>query len=71
MKEESIERTPELNQIKKYLQTYKEQTRFLQNINEKLMTASKILWEDLEEKEAYYQKLLSISKDILKEKITI
>ena len=43
MKEESIEITPELNQIKKDLQTYKEQTRFLQNINEKLMTANKIL----------------------------
>ena len=71
MKEKAIEITPELNQIKKSLQTYKEQTRFLQNINEKLMTANKILREDLEEKEANYQKLLSISKDILKEKRTI
>ena len=68
MKEEDIEITPELNQIKKYLQTYKEQTRFLHNINEKLMTANKRLREDLEDKEADYQKLLSISKDILKEK---
>ena len=71
MKEESIEITPELNQIKKYLQTYKDQTRFLQNINENLMTENKILREDLEEKEANFQKLLSISKDILKEKRTI
>ena len=71
MKEEAIEITPELNQIKKSLQTYKEQTRFLQNINDKLMNANKRLWEDLEEKEANYQKLLSISKDILKEKRTI
>ena len=65
MKEEAIEITPELNQIKKYLQTYKEQTNFLQNINEKLMTANKRLREDLEEKDVDYQKLLSISKDIL------
>ena len=71
MKEESIEITPELNHIKKSLQTYKEQTRFLQNINENLMTANKRLQEDLEEKEVDYQKLLSISKDILKEKRTI
>ena len=71
MKEEDIEITPELNQVKKYLQTYKEQTRFLQNINEKLMTANKRLREDLEDKETNYQKLMSISKDILKEKRTI
>ena len=71
MKEEDLEISPELNQVKKYLQTYKEQTRFLQNINEKLMTANKRLREDLEDKEADYQKLLSISKDILKEKRTI
>ena len=62
MKEEAIEIAPELNQIKKYLQTYKEQTKFLQSINEKLMTANKRLREDLEEKEVNYQKLLSISK---------
>ena len=60
-----------MNQIKESLQTYKEQTKFLQSINEKLMTANKRLREDLEEKEADYQKLLSISKDILKEKRTI
>ena len=71
MKEEAIEIAPELNQIKKSLQTYKDQTRFLQNINEKLMTANKKIREDLEEKEADYQKLLSISKGILKEKRTI
>ena len=71
MKEEAIEIAPELNQIKRYLQTYKEQTNFLQSINEKLMTANKRLREDLEEKEADYQKLLSIYKDILKDKRTI
>ena len=71
MKEEDLEISPELNQVKKYLQTYKEQTRFLQNINEKLMIANKRLRKDLEDKEVDYQKLLSISKDILKEKRTI
>ena len=35
------------------------------------MTANKRLREDLEDKEAAYQKLLPISKDILKEKRTI
>ena len=35
------------------------------------MTANKRLQEDLEDKETDYQKLLSISKDILKEKRTI
>ena len=43
MKEEVIEIASELNQIKKYLQTYKEQTKFLQSINEKLMTSNKRL----------------------------
>ena len=61
----------ELNQIKKSLQRYKEQTKFLQNINEKLMTANKRLQEHLEEKETDYQKLILISKDILKEKRAI
>ena len=56
MKEKAIEIASELNQIKKYLQTYKEKTKFLQSINEKLMTANKRLREDLEEKEADYQK---------------
>ena len=51
MKEEDLEISPELNQVKKSLQTYKEQTRYLQNINEKLMVANKRLREDLEDKE--------------------
>ena len=71
MKEKAIEIAPELNQIKKSLQTYKEKTKFLQNINEKLMTANKRLREDLEKKEIDYQKRLSIYKDILKEKRAI
>ena len=35
------------------------------------MIANKRLWEDLEDKETEYQKLLTISKDILREKRTI
>ena len=57
--------------MKKCLQTYKEHAKFLQNINEKLMTANKRLRGDLDEKETDYQKLLLISKDILKEKRAI
>ena len=68
MREEAIETAPELSKIRESLQTYKEKTKFLQSINEKLMTANKRLREDLEEKEADYQKLFSISEDILKEK---
>ena len=71
MEEEDLEISPELSQVSKSLQTYKEQTRYLQNINEKLMIANKRIQEYLEDKEADYQKLLSISKDILKEKSTI
>ena len=57
--------------MKKSLQTYKEHAKFLQNINEKLMTANKRLHGELEEKETDYQKFLSISNDILKEKRSI
>ena len=35
------------------------------------MVANKRLWEDMEDKEVEYQKLLVISKDILKEKRAI
>ena len=71
MDEKETEIVPELNQIKKYLQTYKEHAKFLQNINEKLMTANKRLWEYLEKKETDYEKWLLTSKDILKEKRAI
>ena len=53
------------------MQTYKEKTRYLQDINEKLMVANKRLREDPEDKETEYQKLLIISKDILREKRAI
>ena len=66
-----MEISPELSQCKKSLQTYKEQTRYLQDINEKLMVANKRLREDLEDKETEYQKLLIISKDILRDKRAI
>ena len=71
MREEDLEISPELNQCKRSMQTYKEQTKYLQYINEKLMVANKRLREDMEDKEAEYQKLLVISKDILKEKRAI
>ena len=71
IREEDLEISPELNQCKRSLQTYKEQTKYLQDINEKLMVANKRLREDMEDKEAEYQKLLVISKDILREKRAI
>ena len=66
-----MEISPELSQCKKSLQTYQEQTRYLQDINEKLMVANKRLREDLEDKEAEYQKLLMVSKNVLREKRAI
>ena len=68
MREEDIDVTPELGQCQRSLQTYKEQTRYLQEINEKLLVANKRLREDMEEKEAEFQKILMVSRNILKEK---
>jgi len=68
MKEEDIDVTSELNQCQRSLQIYKEQTKYLQDINEKLLVANKRLREDMEEKEAEFQKLLRVSRNILKEK---
>ena len=48
--------------------SYKEQNKYLQDLNENLMVANKRLREDLEEKEVDYQKLVSIYKDMLKKK---
>ena len=47
MREEDLEISPDLSQCKRSLQTYKEQTRYLQDINEKLMVANKRLREDM------------------------
>ena len=58
----------ELIQTRKFSVSYKEQNKYLQDLNENLMLVNKILQEDLEEKEAYYQKLVSISKEMLKKK---
>ena len=51
IREEDLEISPELSQFRKSMQTYKEQTRYLQDINEKLMVANKRLRENLEDKE--------------------
>ena len=68
MKEEDVDVTSELGQCQRSLQTYKEQTKYLQDINEKLLVANKRLREDMEEKEAEFQKVLMVSRNILKEK---
>ena len=66
-----MEISPELSQCRKSLQTYQEHTRYLQDINEKLMVANKRLHEDLEDKETEYQNLLIVSKNVLREKRAI
>ena len=50
MKEEDVDVTSELSQFQRTLQTYKEQTKYLQDINEKILVANKRLREDMEEK---------------------
>ena len=65
---DEVDVIPELVQMRKFMVSYKEQNKYLQDLNENLMLVNKILQEDLEEKEADYQKLVSISKDMLKKK---
>ena len=48
--------------------SYKEQNKYLRDLNENLMLANKILREDLEKKDVDYQKLVSIYKDMMKKK---
>ena len=59
---------PELTQIRKFMISYKKQNEYLHELNENLMLSNKRLREDLEEKEVDYQKLVFVSKDILKKK---
>ena len=59
---------PELTQIRKFMISYKKQNEYLDELNENLMLSNKRLREDLEEKEDDYQKLVNISKDILRKK---
>ena len=65
---DEVDVIPELVQMRKFMVSYKEQNKYLQDLNENLMLANKRLREDLEKKEADYQKLVSISKDMLKKK---
>ena len=58
----------ELAQTMKFMLSYKEKKKYLQDLNENLMIANKRLQNDLEEKEADYQKLVIIYKDTLKKK---
>ena len=48
--------------------SYKKKNEYLLALNENLILSNKRLWEDLEEKEVDYQKLVNISKDILNNK---
>ena len=68
---DEVDVIPELVQMRKFMVSYKEQNKYLQDLNENLMLANKRLREDLEEKEADYQKLVSISKDMPKKKTAL
>ena len=59
---------PELVQTRKFMMSYKEQNKYLEDFNENLMLANTRLREDLEEKEVDCQKLVSISKEMLEKK---
>ena len=50
------------------IKQYKHQIEYLHESNEGLVTANKILREDLEEVNSHYQELISISKEALKRK---
>ena len=50
------------------IKQYKHQIEYLHESNEGLVTANKILREDLEEVNSHYQELISVSKEALKRK---
>ena len=54
--------------LQRSIKQYKHQFENLHEINEGLVTANKILREDLEEVNSHYQELISVSKEALKRK---
>ena len=57
-----LESYSEVEVLKKYLQSFKEQNRYLNDSNEKIMISNRRLCEDLEEIDTSYQELISVSK---------
>ena len=58
----------EVELLKKSLQYLKEKNMYLNDSNEKLMIANRRLWEDLEEIDANYQELITVSKEFFRRK---
>ena len=58
----------EVEVLNKSLQYFKEKNRYLNDSNEKLMIAKRKLREDLEEIDANYQELITVSKEVLQRK---
>ena len=52
--------------LERIIKQYKHQIEYLHETNEGLVTANKILREDLEEVNSHYQELISVSKEALK-----
>ena len=65
---EMMESISEVEVLNKSLQYFKEQNRYLNDSNEKLMIANRRLREDLEEIDANYQELITVSKEVLRRK---
>ena len=61
-----LESYSEAEVLKKYLQSFKEQNRYLNDSNEKIMISNRRLCEDLEEIDTSYQELISVSKESLR-----
>ena len=62
---EMMKSVSEVEVLKKSLQSFKEQNKYLNDSNEKLMIANRRLREDLEEIDANYQELVTVSKEAL------
>ena len=59
----------EVEVLKKYLQSFKEQNWYLNDSNEKLIIANIRLQEDSEEIDTSYQELITVSKESLRRKL--
>ena len=57
-----METLSKIEVLKKYLQYFKDQNRYLNNLNDKLMMENRRLREDLEEINANYLELITTSK---------
>ena len=65
---EMMKLVSEVEVLKKSLQYFKEQNIYLNDSSEKLMIANRRLREDLEEIDARFQELITVSKEVLQRK---